>query len=34
MIKDAGFTNVESMIIQRPTNDWPKDQKLKDIGWV
>lgn len=34
MVKDAGFTDVHEHIIQRPTNDWPKDPKLKEIGLV
>lgn len=34
MVKDAGFTDIYYRVIQRPTNDWPKDPKMKDIGMV
>ena len=33
-LKDAGYENVHLEIIKRPTNDWPKDPKWKEIGRV
>lgn len=34
MIEDVGFTDIHWQVIQRPTNDWPKDPKMKEIGMV
>lgn len=34
MVKDAGFTNIDWRIIKRPTNDWPRDPRMKEIGAV
>ncbi|KAI5357521.1 Putative S-adenosyl-L-methionine-dependent methyltransferase [Septoria linicola] len=31
-LEDTGFENVHSEIIKRPTNDWPKDPNMKEIG--
>ena len=33
-LEEAGFVDVEQRIIKRPTNDWPKDPKMKEIGRV
>lgn len=32
MMEDAGFVNVQSAMKKRPTNDWPKDPRMKEIG--
>ncbi|KAK3059436.1 hypothetical protein LTR53_020386, partial [Teratosphaeriaceae sp. CCFEE 6253] len=29
---DAGFENVTFKIVKRPTCDWPKDRRTKEIG--
>lgn len=34
MIKDAGFTDIHFSEIPRPTNDWPRDPVMKDIGYL
>jgi hypothetical protein len=34
LLSDAGFVNVTEKIVKRPTNDWPKDPKMKEIGKV
>jgi hypothetical protein len=34
LLKDSGFVNVKSQIMKRPTNDWPRDPRMKDIGRV
>ncbi|KXT06230.1 hypothetical protein AC579_2611 [Pseudocercospora musae] len=31
-LEDAGYENVHLEIIKRPSNDWPKDPKWKEIG--
>lgn len=33
-LQDAGYENVQLEIIKRPSNDWPKDPKWKEIGRV
>lgn len=30
----AGFINVYDRMVKRPTNDWPRDPKMKEIGCV
>ena len=32
MFEEAGFVDVQEMILVRPTNDWPKDPRMKQIG--
>jgi ubiquinone/menaquinone biosynthesis C-methylase UbiE len=32
LLEDNGFENVEWKMMKRPSNDWPKDPKWKDIG--
>ncbi|KAF2723098.1 S-adenosyl-L-methionine-dependent methyltransferase [Polychaeton citri CBS 116435] len=32
LFKAAGFENVQSTILKRPINDWPKDPRMKDVG--
>lgn len=34
LLKDTGFVNVHSQIMKRPSNDWPRDPKMKEIGRV
>lgn len=34
LLKQAGFVNVHWQIVKRPTNDWPKDPMMKEIGRV
>lgn len=34
LLKETGFVNVRSRIMKRPTNDWPRDPRMKDIGRV
>ena len=34
LLKETGFVNLRSQIMKRPTNDWPKDPKMKEIGRV
>lgn len=34
MLEAAGFTNIHDRMLKRPTNDWPKDPKMKEIGRV
>lgn len=34
LLEDNGFENVEWKMMKRPSNDWPKDPKWKDIGRV
>lgn len=34
LLKDNGFENVQSRMMKRPTNDWPKDPRFKEIGRV
>ncbi|KAK4495484.1 hypothetical protein PRZ48_013816 [Zasmidium cellare] len=33
-LSDAGFENVQTRIMRRPMNDWPKDPRMKEIGRV
>lgn len=33
-MEEVGFVDVEERILKRPTNDWPKDPKMKEIGRV
>jgi hypothetical protein len=32
LLESAGFENVHFQILKRPTNDWPKDPRMKEIG--
>ncbi|KAF2092084.1 S-adenosyl-L-methionine-dependent methyltransferase [Saccharata proteae CBS 121410] len=32
MVEGAGFVEVQLRELKRPTNDWPKDKKMKEIG--
>ncbi|KJX97648.1 methyltransferase like protein [Zymoseptoria brevis] len=32
MLEDAGFVDVHYTEVKRPTNDWPKDKRMKEIG--
>jgi len=32
--KDAGFVNIEERIVKIPVGPWPKNQNLKEIGYV
>lgn len=34
LLKETGFVNVRSQIVKRPTNDWPRDPRMKEIGRV
>lgn len=34
MLEAAGFEGIVSHDVKRPTNDWPKDRALKEIGKV
>ena len=34
MLTDAGFVNVRSQIMKRPTNPWPRNLRMKDVGRV
>ncbi|WPG98752.1 S-adenosyl-L-methionine-dependent methyltransferase [Acrodontium crateriforme] len=34
LLKEQGFENIQSHMIKRPSNDWPKDPKMKEIGRV
>lgn len=34
LLTEAGFEDVKWIPIKRPTNDWPKDPKMKEIGRV
>lgn len=33
-LEQVGFADVQERILKRPTNDWPKDPKMKEIGKV
>jgi trans-aconitate methyltransferase len=33
-LEQAGFVDVQERILRRPTNDWPKDPRMKEIGRV
>jgi hypothetical protein len=30
----VGFVDVQQRIFKLPTNEWPKDERLKEIGWM
>lgn len=34
LFENAGFVDVQVKVLKRPTNDWPKDQRMKEIGKV
>lgn len=34
LLEEAGFVNIEWNMVKRPTNDWPKDPKWKEVGRV
>ena len=34
LLRDGGFVNINSRILKRPTNDWPKDPRMKEVGRV
>jgi len=34
VMEDTGFVNVQLRMVKRPTNDWPKDPRQKEIGKV
>ena len=34
LLEKQGFVNVQFAMVKRPTNDWPKDPKMKEIGRV
>jgi hypothetical protein len=34
LLEDAGFVNVQVKELKRPTNDWPKEKLMKEIGKV
>jgi hypothetical protein len=34
LLEETGFVNVRSRIMKRPTNDWPRDPRMKEIGRV
>ena len=34
LFEEAGFVNVQMKELKRPTNDWPKDKHMKEIGKV
>jgi hypothetical protein len=31
-LEEAGFTNVTEVVYKWPTNDWPKEEKFKQLG--
>lgn len=33
-LEEVGFVDIQERILKRPTNDWPKDPKMKEIGRV
>jgi hypothetical protein len=33
-VEQAGFVDVQEQMLKRPTNDWPKDPRMKEIGRV
>jgi hypothetical protein len=33
-LKEAGFEDVRVELLKRPSNDWPKDGRLKELGRV
>ena len=32
MFEKAGFVDVKQVLLKSPTNPWPKDKKLKEVG--
>lgn len=34
MLEANGFIDVQELIVKRPTNDWPRDTDMKEIGKV
>jgi hypothetical protein len=32
MLRDAGFVDIQEVVLQLPINPWPADQHLKDVG--
>lgn len=32
LFREAGFVDVQDRLLKRPTNDWPKDPRMKEIG--
>jgi SAM-dependent methyltransferase len=32
MLEEAGFVDVHWEMVKRPVNDWPRDEKMKEIG--
>lgn len=34
LMEGAGFVDVQDLVLKRPTNDWPKDPEMKEIGRV
>lgn len=34
LLAEAGFEDIQYVIHKRPTNDWPRDEKTKEIGRV
>ena len=32
MFKQAGFVDIKQMTLKSPTNPWPKDKTLKEVG--
>ena len=34
ILEEQGFINIQSHVVKRPSNDWPKDPKMKEIGRV
>jgi hypothetical protein len=33
-MQNAGFVDIHEQFFKRPSNDWPKDKKMKEIGRV
>jgi hypothetical protein len=34
LMEGVGFMDVQDVVLKRPTNDWPKDPRMKEIGRV
>ena len=34
LFEEAGFVDVQVKMLKRPTNDWPKNKRMKEIGKV
>ena len=34
LFENAGFVDVQVKELKRPSNDWPKDKRMKEIGRV